>query len=107
MPGGQSLTRAVGSRAGPGPVGRAVPRGQPRGLVAVPAGVDDRAGEQDAVAADDPAVGGRAGVPTGHGCGGHRAVTLRQGPVTAAAEPGGRRPPGESRRSCASRSAGH
>lgn len=62
------LTCAVGGCTRPGPVGGAVPRGQPRGPVAVPAGVDHGAGEQDAVAADDHAVGGRPRVPTGHGC---------------------------------------
>ena len=78
-PGRRPLTRAVGGRAGPGPVGGAVASGQPRGPVAVPAGVDHRAGEQPAIAADDLAVGGRPRVPTGHSCG----ETEQQGrPVT-------------------------
>lgn len=63
----QSPTCAVGRRAGPGPVGGAEPRHEPRGPVALPAGVDHRAGEQDAVTADNHAVGGRARVPAGHG----------------------------------------
>lgn len=63
------LTCAVRGRARPGPVGRAVPRHEPWGLVAFPAGVDDRAGEEDAVAADNHAVGGRAWISTGHSYG--------------------------------------
>lgn len=43
-----------------------MPSHEPCSLVALPASIDDRAGEEDAITADDHAVGGRTRVPTGH-----------------------------------------
>lgn len=59
-------TCAVGGRAGPGAVGGAVSRGKARGLVALPARVRDRAGEEHPVAEDDPGEGRGPRVTTGH-----------------------------------------
>lgn len=67
-PDGQVLTCAVRSCACPRPIGRAVPSHEPRRLVAFPAGIDDRAGEEDPITAEDHPVGRRAWVSAGHSC---------------------------------------
>lgn len=68
LPTERVLTCAVGSCACPCPIGCAVPSHEPRGLVAFPAGIDDRAGEEDSIAAKDHAIGRGARVSTGHSC---------------------------------------
>lgn len=70
------LTCAVRGSARPGAIGCAVACGKPRRVVALPAGVDHRAGEEGAITADDPAVGGCAWVPTGHSWGKTELLTL-------------------------------
>lgn len=64
----QVLTCTVRCCARPCPVGCAVPSHEPRGFVAFPAGIDDRAGEEDPIAAEDHPIGGGARVSTGYGC---------------------------------------
>lgn len=64
----QVLTCTVRGCARPRPVGCAVPSHEARGLVAFPAGIDDRAGEEDPITAKDHPVGRGARVSTGHGC---------------------------------------
>lgn len=61
-------TCAVRGRASPGAVGSAVACGKSRGLVAFPAGVCDRTGEEHPVTEDDLGEGWRAWVTTGHSC---------------------------------------
>lgn len=78
-PPGQVLTCAVRSCACPCPIGRAVPSHEPRGLVAFPAGIDDRAGEEDPITAEDHPIGRGAWVSAGHGCQEAKTVVAHKG----------------------------
>lgn len=64
----QVLTCTVRCCARPCPIGCTVPSHEPGGFVAFPAGVDDRAGEEDPIAAEDHPMGRGARVSTGYGC---------------------------------------